>query len=80
MDPRLAVAVAASFQNLGHEKVLTTFLNYGEVECQRQGEIMRGLATPQLAVQPDANEIAEAMLRKLRDSGVEVQFKSAQMT
>ncbi len=35
-------------QNLGHEKVLTTFLSYGEVSCQRQGEIMRGLAmTPQ---------------------------------
>jgi integrase len=24
-------------QNLGHEKVLTTFLSYGEVACQRQG-------------------------------------------
>lgn len=27
-------------QNLGHEKVLTTFLSYGEVACQRQGEII----------------------------------------
>ena len=34
-------------QNLGHEKVLTTFLNYGEVACQRQGEIIRELAMPQ---------------------------------
>jgi integrase len=25
-------------QNLGHEKVLTTFLSYGEVACQRQGK------------------------------------------
>ena len=33
-------------QNLGHEKVLTTFLSYGEVACQRQGEIIRGLAAP----------------------------------
>jgi hypothetical protein len=58
-------------QNLGHEKVLTTFLSYGEVACQRQGEIIRGLAmtTPQ-ATQPDANEIAEALFKRLRESGV----------
>ena len=31
-------------QNLGHEKVLTTFYNYGEVGNQRQGEIIRDLA------------------------------------
>lgn len=57
-------------QNLGHEKVLTTFLSYGEVACQRQGEIIRGLATPHLAMQSGANEIVEALFRKLRDSGV----------
>ena len=62
-------------QNLGHEKVLTTFTSYGEVACQRQGEIIRGLATPQQAVQSDVNEIAEAMLKKLRDSGVDMQVK-----
>ena len=54
-------------QNLGHEKVLTTFLSYGEVECQRQGEIIRNLATPQQAIQPNASEIAEAVLKKLRE-------------
>jgi len=59
-------------QNLGHEKVLTTFLNYGEVGCQRQGEIIRGLATPQQAVQSDAHEIAEAVVKRLRDSGVDM--------
>src|ERR1019366_7547812 len=57
-------------QNLGHEKVLTTFTSYGEVACQRQGEIIRGLATPQPAVQSDVNELAEALCKKLRDSGV----------
>lgn len=62
-------------QNLGHEKVLTTFLSYGEVACQRQGEIIRGLATPQLALQPDANEIVEAMFKKLRGSGFDMQVK-----
>jgi len=34
-------------QNLGHEKVLTTFLSYGEVASHRQGEILIGLADPQ---------------------------------
>jgi integrase len=62
-------------QNLGHEKVLTTFLSYGEVGCQRQGEILRGLATQQPAAQSDANEIADAVFRKLRDSGVDMQVK-----
>jgi integrase len=57
-------------QNLGHEKVLTTFLNYGEVACQRQREIMRDLAKPQSALQPNADEIVEAVFRKFRDAGV----------
>jgi integrase len=58
-------------QNLGHEKVLTTFLSYGEVPCRRQGEIIRNLATPQRAVPTDANEIAEAVYKKLRSSGMD---------
>ncbi len=62
-------------QNLGHEKVLTTFLSYGEVACQRQGEIIRGLATPQQATKPDANEIADAVFKRLRESGVDMQAK-----
>jgi hypothetical protein len=63
-------------QNLGHEKVLTTFLSYGEVVCQRQGEIIRGLAmTPQQATQPDANEIADALFKRLRESGVDTRVK-----
>lgn len=62
-------------QNLGHEKVLTTFLSYGEVACQRQGEIIRGLATPQQAMQSDANEIAEAVFKKFLASGVGVPVK-----
>jgi integrase len=57
-------------QNLGHEEVLTTFRNYGEVAYQRQGEIIRGLATPQPTVQSDAKEIAEAVFKKFRDSKV----------
>ena len=60
-------------QNLGHEKVPTTFLNYGSVACDRQGEILRGMTTPQQAVQPGVNEIAEAVFNRLRDSGVNIQ-------
>jgi len=57
-------------QNLGHEGVLTTFLSYGEVGCDRQGEIIRSLATSQPgAVQSDANEIAEAVFKMFRNSG-----------
>jgi hypothetical protein len=62
-------------QNLGHEKVLTTFLRNGGVGCQRQGEIIRGLAAPQQAMQTDANEIADAVIRKLCESGVGMQAK-----
>jgi len=54
-------------QNLGHEKVLTTFLSYGEVACQRQGEIIRKLGKPNRAAPTDAEEIAEAVFKKLRE-------------
>ena len=48
-------------QNLGHEKVMTTFLSYGEVGQQRQGEIIKELEKPQNAVQPDVSELARAI-------------------
>jgi integrase len=58
-------------QNLGHEKVLTTFLSYGEVACQRQGEIIHSLSTelPSVSQSLDANEIAEAVIKKLSGAG-----------
>lgn len=59
-------------QNLGHEKVLTTFLSYGEVAYQRQGEIIRGLAKTPQGTQPGAEEIADALFKKLRESGLDV--------
>ena len=62
-------------QNLGHEKVLTTFVSYGAVACDRQREILRGLATPQQPVQSDADEIAEAVFQRLRDSGLDVRVR-----
>ena len=61
-------------QNLGHEKVLTTFMSYGEVACQRQGEIIRDLAMPQKTMQTNANEIADALFKRFRES--EDEFES----
>ncbi len=62
-------------QNLGHENVLTTFTSYGEVGRQRQAEILKGLANPHQALQSNADEIAEAVFRKMRDAGVETLVK-----
>jgi integrase len=59
-------------QNLGHEKVLTTFLSYGEVACQRQGEIIRDLAQPPKNAHSNAREIAEAVVKRLSKAGVNV--------
>lgn len=61
-------------QNLGHEGVLTTLFSYGEVG-RRHGEIIRSLAIPQQTMQPGVNEIVEAVLQKLRDSGVDMLVK-----
>ena len=52
-------------QNLGHDKVLTTFLSYGQVESPRQGEIIRGLGTPQVSGQADLSELAKALVREM---------------
>ena len=53
-------------QNLGHDKVLTTFLSYGQVESPRQRQIIRGLATPQVPAQADVSELARALVREMR--------------
>jgi integrase/recombinase XerC len=55
-------------QNIGHAKILTTFYSYGEVECRRQGEIIRDLATPQHTVSPDVTELAKALAHEMRQS------------
>jgi integrase len=56
-------------QNLGHEQVLTTFVSYGSVTTDRQGTIIRELGSPRKAIQPGAEDFAEAVARKLRDVG-----------
>jgi integrase len=57
-------------QNLGHDKVLTTFLSYGLVQSARQGEIIRGLGAPRNPREADAAEFAKAVVREIRGSGV----------
>jgi integrase/recombinase XerD len=49
-------------QNLGHEKVLTTFSNYGEVAAERQREIIRELAQP-IDPGPQLQEILKQLMR-----------------
>ena len=53
-------------QNLGHEQVLTTFLSYGSVATERQGAIIRGLGTARPSEQPGADDIVEAIVRRLK--------------
>lgn len=56
-------------QNLGHEKVLTTFSSYGEVACQRQGEIMRNLAVePPPSPPANTDELMHTLIKKLTDA------------
>lgn len=57
-------------QNLGHEQVLTTFVSYGEVACQRQGEIINALAVRSSpSVVTDAKEFADEVVKRLAEVG-----------
>jgi integrase len=56
-------------QNLGHEGVLTTFYSYGGVSVHRQGEIIHRLAKAPAPTAMAVDDIAEALLRKMRESG-----------
>ena len=60
-------------QNLGHEKVLTTFLSYGSVATERQGAIILGLAASTPATPSNVDEIAEAVVKKLRGASASAQ-------
>ena len=59
-------------QNLGHEKVLTTFLNYGAVASDRQSEILRGLTTVRNPAATGADAIADAVLARFRAAGIDL--------
>lgn len=51
-------------QNLGHEKVLTTFYSYGEVANQRQAEIIKGLASLKSTAPADIKEMIREAVRE----------------
>ena len=65
-------AFKAWSQNLGHEKVLTTFCSYGEVSTRRQEEILEGLRSPTRSAETDFEKIAKAVAQELRKSIAEV--------
>ncbi len=52
-------------QNLGHEKVLTTFSSYGDVARERQRDIMRELADP-AETDPQLEDMMRQILRAAR--------------
>jgi len=52
-------------QNLGHEGVLTTFYSYGDVQEGRQVDIFKQFKGPRQATNQSADDIAEAVIRKL---------------
>lgn len=58
-----------------HMAVSTADAGMSDEDPTRQGEIIRGLATLQQAMQANANEIADAVFKSLRDSGVDMQVK-----
>lgn len=58
-------------QNLGHDDVLTTFQSYGTVSRARQNEIMRELAEPKRKPESHVDELAEMLLKRMREVRVD---------
>lgn len=52
-------------KNLGHESVLTTLANYGEVPQERQAEIIQNLNSDRSGTERGAEEIAQAVVRAM---------------
>lgn len=59
-------------QNLGHEGVMTTFLSYGQVAEQRQGEIIKQLAIARQNPEADIHKLASVMMQQLRATGMKI--------
>ncbi|MCP5171504.1 MAG: site-specific integrase [Pseudomonadales bacterium] len=59
-------------QNLGHTKVLTTFLEYGDVQPTRQAELIKQLDKPRSEVGAALNtkEIAMAVAREMKNQSM----------
>ena len=60
-------------QNLGHERVLTTFLSYGEVQPMRQVELIQKLGLPRDMAMQNINTavFAKALAREMQNQPVE---------
>lgn len=56
-------------QNLGHEHVLTTLTSYGEVEVDRQGELIRGLSSTSATDHSNVKQLIKATIREMQNSG-----------
>ncbi|RDH80799.1 MAG: recombinase XerC [endosymbiont of Galathealinum brachiosum] len=52
-------------QNLGHEGVLTTLYSYGDVQLDRQAEIIKHLNSPIDKDESNVNKVAEALFKKM---------------
>jgi len=63
-------AFKAWSQNLGHTNVLTTLTSYGEVQVERQGELIHGLASTKPSIQPDVKQLAKALALEMKISKV----------
>ncbi|CAH7026663.1 tyrosine-type recombinase/integrase [Vibrio sp. 10N.222.54.F12] len=57
-------------QNLGHEKVLTTFSSYGDVADHRQAELLKKLAAPKPAASEDDAALLQRLLSAAREQGM----------
>jgi len=56
-------------QNLGHERILTTFTSYGSVAPTRQAEIMRQIGAPGVAAEEPEEILSRIAALALRNSG-----------
>jgi len=52
-------------KNLGHEDVLTTLTNYGDISDDRQKDIIQSLKVVEESTNPEVEEIAKAVIRQL---------------
>ena len=59
-------------QNLEHEGVMTTFMSYGTVGVGRQKELIQTLGSSDKLSISSADEIAEAIMRKLYQSNTSI--------
>lgn len=63
-------AFKAWSQNLGHDSPLTTFLSYGEVQPQRQAEIIKDLQSPHEKDDANFDVLVNAVMRKMNTQKV----------